>query len=61
MPLGACTSPTPTSSGASRSLNKYDRATFYTQTPEGYTDYPFLEETQWGQDHAEELQRFVLP
>ena len=24
-------------------LNKYDRATFYTQAPEGYTDYPFLE------------------
>ncbi|KAL4428356.1 hypothetical protein ABPG75_002445 [Micractinium tetrahymenae] len=29
-------------------LNKYDRATFYTQGEEGYTDYPFLEETEEG-------------
>lgn len=29
-------------------LNKYNRATFYTQGEEGYTDYPFLEDTEEG-------------
>ncbi|KAI3428554.1 hypothetical protein D9Q98_007376 [Chlorella vulgaris] len=29
-------------------LNKYDRNTFYSQGTEGYTDYPFLEETAEG-------------
>lgn len=29
-------------------LNKYDRNTFYTQGSEGYTDYPFLEDTEEG-------------
>ena len=42
-------------------LNKYDRTTFYTQAPEGYTDYPFLEETEWGKEHAELLKTFALP
>ncbi|PSC70848.1 12-oxophytodienoate reductase 11 [Micractinium conductrix] len=29
-------------------LTKYDRATFYTQAAEGYTDYPFLEDSEEG-------------
>lgn len=32
------------------------------QGPEGYTEgYPFLEDTEWGQEHAEELKNFALP
>jgi 2,4-dienoyl-CoA reductase-like NADH-dependent reductase (Old Yellow Enzyme family) len=33
-------------------LNEYDRSTFYTQGAEGYIDYPFLEDTEWGREHA---------
>lgn len=34
-------------------LNKYDRATFYTQGEEGYLDYPFLEQShpEWVKEH----------
>lgn len=42
-------------------LNKYDRPTFYSQAPEGYVDYPFLEDTEWGKEHAAELSQFVFP
>lgn len=42
-------------------LNQYDRATFYTQAPEGYVDYPFLEDIEWGKEHAKELQGFKFP
>jgi 12-oxophytodienoic acid reductase len=34
-------------------LNPYHRDTFYTQGKEGYIDYPFLEDTEWGKEHAE--------
>ena len=27
-------------------LNRYDRATFYTFDPRGYTDYPFYEDQE---------------
>jgi 2,4-dienoyl-CoA reductase-like NADH-dependent reductase (Old Yellow Enzyme family) len=27
-------------------LNKYNRVTFYTPSNEGYTDYPFLKDTE---------------
>jgi len=39
-------------------LNKYNRDTFYSFAPEGYTDYPFLEETEWGKENAEKLKAF---
>jgi 2,4-dienoyl-CoA reductase-like NADH-dependent reductase (Old Yellow Enzyme family) len=29
-------------------LNKYDRPTFYVLGPQGYTDYPFLKDTEDG-------------
>jgi hypothetical protein len=32
-------------------LNKYDRATFYAPGPEGYIDYPFLEDTEEGKEY----------
>lgn len=40
-------------------LNKYDRATFYTQGEEGYIDYPFLEDTEWGKEHKEEIEEVL--
>ncbi|KAG7675009.1 hypothetical protein KSW81_002518 [Nannochloris sp. 'desiccata'] len=39
-------------------LNKYNRDTFYSFAPEGYTDYPYLEETEWGKENAEKLKAF---
>ncbi|GAB4814383.1 hypothetical protein N2152v2_001429 [Parachlorella kessleri] len=33
-------------------LNKYHRDTFYSQGNEGYIDYPFLEDTEWGKQHG---------
>lgn len=36
-------------------LNKYDRSTFYSQGSEGYVDYPFIEDTEWGKENAELL------
>lgn len=41
-------------------LNKYDRDTFYTQAPEGYVDYPFVEDTAWGKANAEAVAAFKL-
>lgn len=34
-------------------LNRYDRDTFYVPGPKGYTDYPFLEETEHGSKYYE--------
>ena len=31
-------------------LNQYDRATFYVPGEHGYTDYPFLQDTDDGKD-----------
>lgn len=42
-------------------LNKYNRDTFYSFGEEGYTDYPFLEETEWGKEHAAEIKGFKFP
>lgn len=42
-------------------LNKYDRATFYTQGEEGYIDYPFVEDTEWGKEHAAEIAALKFP
>ena len=36
-------------------LNPYDRSTFYSQEPKGYTDYPYLEDTEWGKSHEESI------
>lgn len=42
-------------------LNAYDRSTFYTQGKEGYVDYPFVEDTEWGVQNADTLATFTLP
>jgi N-ethylmaleimide reductase len=44
----------------SAGLNSYDRSTFYTRGPEGYTDYPTLEQTEAaGRAGAENEKEYV--
>jgi 2,4-dienoyl-CoA reductase-like NADH-dependent reductase (Old Yellow Enzyme family) len=42
-------------------MNPYDRSTFYTQAPEGYTDYPCIEDTEWGKANAAAVAAVQLP
>lgn len=39
-------------------LNPYDRSTFYSQEPKGYTDYPYLQDTEWGKENETLVSKF---